>query len=452
MGQGRLTVSPGTTPMLSSGLGLQRVLLAMCLIQIAITSYLAIIIFDVTGFSGMMMRRPNKPPNLDKADQSAAVLDFDIGENEAAIVLAEQEVKPHVPGFDVKWDKRPPQKPRSVVVEVWSKAAVGAYLWHHILDGTEALDDATPGATLGELNLPGITLRYRSGPGVVPESVPRDVSKVVLVINGRTQEKVNEARRWLHHLSTLAPAPPTLLVMLGNEECDNEWVQRYVSPRGPVVAVLLTYDDPHIDNIQYHQWPLGVATYRQFPIINEDQISPTSQRKYVCNFQATIYPNSSRVDLHKLLMKYDYGSTHCLIKVRESWVPNETPDSMDEYVRSLLESDLTLCPAGINTETYRVYEAMSAGSTPLIEDVPSRGHCDKSGWRLLKKLNPPVIWVKSWKQLPKLLAKERRYSNQHKALRRLRVSQCCRIYIFITRIDIEIYTSCTSSKSTLHGT
>lgn len=51
---------------------------------------------------------------------------------------------------------------------------------------------------------------------------------------------------------------------------------------------------------------------------------------------------------------------------------------------------------------------MSAGSTPVIEDVATPGHCDTSPWRLLKKHGPPAIFVKSWEQLPKILAKERR--------------------------------------------
>lgn len=51
---------------------------------------------------------------------------------------------------------------------------------------------------------------------------------------------------------------------------------------------------------------------------------------------------------------------------------------------------------------------MSSGSTPVIEDVATPGHCDITPWRLLKKHGPPAIFVKSWEQLPKILAKERR--------------------------------------------
>ena len=58
---------------------------------------------------------------------------------------------------------------------------------------------------------------------------------------------------------------------------------------------------------------------------------------------------------------------------------------------------------------YRVYEALGTGSTPIIEDVATKGHCTASPWRLLKKHDPPVIWVKTWDNLGKVFAKERRY-------------------------------------------
>lgn len=56
----------------------------------------------------------------------------------------------------------------------------------------------------------------------------------------------------------------------------------------------------------------------------------------------------------------------------------------------------------------RVYEALATGSTPVIEDVATKGHCSASPWRLLKRHDPPVIWVKTWDNLEKILAKERR--------------------------------------------
>lgn len=55
------------------------------------------------------------------------------------------------------------------------------------------------------------------GPGITPETVPEDVRSLVLVVNGRTDEKVKEARLWLDHLQAQNAPPTTILVMLGNE-------------------------------------------------------------------------------------------------------------------------------------------------------------------------------------------------------------------------------------------
>ena len=44
------------------------------------------------------------------------------------------------------------------------------------------------------------------------------------------------------------------------QKCDNHWIDKYLAPKGPVTSVLLTYDDPRVDHVTFHQWPLGVAT------------------------------------------------------------------------------------------------------------------------------------------------------------------------------------------------
>ena len=91
---------------------------------------------------------------------------------------------------------------------------------------------------------------------------------------------------------------------------------------------------------------------------------------------------------------------------------------MNDYIWSLIQSDLTLCPKGFNTETYRVYEAMATGSIPVIEDVSSKGKCDPRPWRLLKKYNPPVKWVKNWDNIGMLIRKDQRRSLRSKIERR----------------------------------
>ena len=95
------------------------------------------------------------------------------------------------------------------------------------------------------------------------------------------------------------------------------------------------------------------------------------------------------------------------------WQPDETDDSQSEYIHSLMDSDLVLHPVGMNTECYRIYEALSYGSVPIVEDVYTQGNCKEatSGpLRLLKQYKAPVIYVTNWDELDQILANERKMS------------------------------------------
>ena len=65
-----------------------------------------------------------------------------------------------------------------------------------------------------------------------------------------------------------------------------------------------------------------------------------------------------------------------------------------------MNSDLTLAPIGINSESYRIYEAISCGSIPVVEDVMSDGNCSgtlqQTPFRLLKAYNAPLIYFTDW--------------------------------------------------------
>lgn len=120
--------------------------------------------------------------------------------------------------------------------------------------------------------------------------------------------------------------------------------------------------------------------------------------------------------------------------------------SLNLYQRALKSSDLTLSPVGMNAESYRIYEAMSMGSVPVIEDVDPTNNCqspvDKhfilssqlgtaheptefvSGpHRLLRSLDAPVIFIKNWNELPDILAKERKLSFKQLVERRKHLVQ-----------------------------
>ena len=87
-----------------------------------------------------------------------------------------------------------------------------------------------------------------------------------------------------------------------------------------------------------------------------------------------------------------------------------------EYLPLLLSSTFTLCPSGKNPEQYRIWEALMAGSIPIIEQPSMRSlpdmhaaygatyRCtDVDVHRVLNKYKAPVLYVKDWRELPQLL-------------------------------------------------
>nr|XP_006130274.2 ribitol-5-phosphate xylosyltransferase 1 isoform X2 [Pelodiscus sinensis] len=163
--------------------------------------------------------------------------------------------------------------------------------------------------------------------------------------------------------------------------------------------------------------------YRNFPMVEPNWSMLRSPRSYLCNFLGTVYKNSSREKLMEVL-KQDGLDKLCWIAAREQWQPQETNESFRIYQDALLQSDLTLCPVGVNTECYRIYEACSYGSVPVVEDVMTPGKCGNSSiyhrapLQLLKTMGAPFIFVKNWEELPAILEKEKNRSLQEKIQRR----------------------------------
>ncbi|XP_071961655.1 ribitol-5-phosphate xylosyltransferase 1-like [Antedon mediterranea] len=294
---------------------------------------------------------------------------------------------------------------RTKNVEIWGKAAISLYLWEHILKGE--LESELGGLSMyGTFTQDELKFQFRTGPGVVQSTVPQDVENLVLVLNGRTQEKIDFARSWLDYLPHYSNLKNIAVVLLGNEQCNNEWILQYLTTHGGLVkALFITYDTQIVNDDNIFQWPLGVATYRGFPVVQEEAIRINISRPYVCNFLGTIYPGSSREKLMNSLEGAGLDDK-CFIKTRTSWEPLESKESLDVYKRGLATSDFTLNPVGVNTECYRLYEAMSYGSIPIVEDAVTEGECDRNGnspLRLLRKMNAPFIYIKDWNQLPDIL-------------------------------------------------
>ncbi|XP_075456499.1 ribitol-5-phosphate xylosyltransferase 1 isoform X3 [Ascaphus truei] len=166
--------------------------------------------------------------------------------------------------------------------------------------------------------------------------------------------------------------------------------------------------------------------YRNFPVVDPNWSMLRDARPYLCNFLGTVYSNSSRETLIDVVKKAGLDQL-CWISPREQWQPQETNESFQNYHDALLQSDLTLSPLGVNTECYRIYEACSYGSVPVVEDVMTAGDCGNSSvlhnapLQLLKSMGAPFIFIKTWKELPAILEREKNMSLQEKIQRRKKV-------------------------------
>lgn len=91
------------------------------------------------------------------------------------------------------------------------------------------------------------------------------MNSLVLVLNGREQQKVSYSMRWLEHVHSLVQSHTVshvAVVLLGNEQCNNDWIGPYLKRNGGFVDLLfLVYDSPWVNDKDVFQWPLGVATY-----------------------------------------------------------------------------------------------------------------------------------------------------------------------------------------------
>ncbi|XP_061407864.1 ribitol-5-phosphate xylosyltransferase 1 [Lethenteron reissneri] len=322
-------------------------------------------------------------------------------------------------------------------VHIWGKAAIGMYLWEHVFGGELVTMDSSGQWQEGAMTIKDMYFRFRTGPMLVPEQVPLEGAEaVMLVLNGREENKVAFARPWLKWAQQLVEQGRIRgagLVLLGNERCDNDWLVPLLRGAGGFLEpTFLVYDSPLVDGSSVLQWPLGVATYRGFPVVKPSEVSLDEPRRYACNFLGTVYPGSSRVAMLRALHESGFGDS-CLVVEREQWQPMETSESRGRYMDALRQSDLTLCPVGVNTECYRIYEASALGSVPVVEDVLTPGHCGNSTanggrWtrhaaplRLLKAAGAPFVFVRNWSELPGVLRREAAMSARDKAERRVRL-------------------------------
>lgn len=304
------------------------------------------------------------------------------------------------------------QSNKTLLVEIWSKSAIGQYLWENILNGrTEAKIFPNNFYIEGRKQIGAVTFHFRSGPALKPESLASfEVDNLILILNWRSTEKINYSLKWLNVIINDTKYRQVIknlgLIALGNEHCNNSWfIDKYLTKN--FRFLFITYDWTKVNNRNIFQWPLGLATYRNFPVLNHSSQLMTEilqwERNYTCNFIATVYNNSTRRELQQLFDQQPSLRAKCFIKTRPNWRSDEDEDSMLTYVQALQSSDLTLSPIGKNHECYRILEAVEYGSIPVLEEnyyhlTNDHCHeCDRNNvYRLFKEFDAPFIYVSNW--------------------------------------------------------
>ncbi|XP_053200832.1 ribitol-5-phosphate xylosyltransferase 1-like [Panonychus citri] len=419
--------------------------IAVFVISVLILTYTAFIfLYKVPSSSDPLEERAHNLISLIKHNDSSNMIDYnywgpvdDVYGSKLSNAIGENNNKPN-------GEKQKSSNNQFTVIEIWSKAAIGNYLWEHILKGK--ISKKSQFYQYGFKKLDQFKVKFRSGPSLTPQSLENFLTtdenilkesstgtkNMIIVLNGRSKEKIDFAKQWLekfNHLSSSRDVQPFNVgaILLGHEFCFNHWIKKYLASNGGPLKFLFTvYDWKDIDDNEIYQWPLGVATYRNFPNPDATKLNLRLENPYTCNFLGTVYPNSSRSELMEVLKSLDEGT--CFIKGRSEWEPNETSETLDRYLQALRLSDLTLSPIGMNHECYRIYEAFAFGSLPVVEENLNhvKGHksnCDpNSAYRLLKKHSAPVIYIANWThELPTLIEKEMSLSLEHKTFRRKRL-------------------------------
>ena len=260
--------------------------------------------------------------------------------------------------------------------------------------------------------------KYKLGWGeLVSEKLRSASRRSVVVSNGR----VDRDSALVDLFSRLDRSNTSItslgLLIVGHESCRNTLLTEFLLRNHTfnVKFVFLVYGPSPgkyiIGNTPIFHWPLGPASYRGFPIVKfsiQLAYPHNKKREHLCNFLGTVYKESSaRQSVIAVLEDPRNQKWNPAVSIRNTWESRESNQSRSTYIAILQTSDFTLCPAGFNVEAYRIYEAMTYGSVPVLQrdvrikegDLQGPNYKCKDSYRLLKEHNAPVIWIDRWEDL-----------------------------------------------------
>ncbi len=119
-------------------------------------------------------------------------------------------------------------------------------------------------------------------------------------------------------------------------------------------------------------------------LTNEWQVD-TSRFAFYANFSAETYPKIRR-PLLKYLQENTFGYKVIIEKTEFS------SRARSNYIKNMADAKLVICPRGNGRDTHRFWEALYAGSIPIIVET-------ELPYKLLQQFNLPVVKLNSWEEL-----------------------------------------------------
>ncbi|TYZ57035.1 hypothetical protein PybrP1_009788 [[Pythium] brassicae (nom. inval.)] len=235
---------------------------------------------------------------------------------------------------------------------------------------------------------------------------------------------------------------------LSREDCSNANVRQYIDAKQLKFGLLPYGDCSLVDGERFAVVPLGPSFEHGFPTnSHKTPIPPIDKRKFLLSLmvswtvekptriQAMMAALRACDEGHACIVEHSALAFKALQKVDElmglnlRWFLSSAPNT---YVENLKQSVFTLCPHGKNPEQYRIWEALAAGSIPVVEEFPRQSlpgtfyHPSyPTSWKcvpedihgVLKRLKAPVLFVRDWRRdLPRIVDK---YVNNEDGPKRL---------------------------------
>lgn len=224
-------------------------------------------------------------------------------------------------------------------------------------------------------------------------------------------------------------------IALSREDCNNANAQAYINAEQIKFGLLPYGDCSLVDGERLSVVPLGPSFEHGFPTnTHKTPIPPVDERKFLLNLMVSwTAEKPTRIQAMLAALQVCDGGRECIVEhnalmfkalqqvdafagTNLRWLLSSAPNA---YVENLKQSVFTLCPHGKNPEQYRIWEALAAGSIPIVEEFPRQSlpgtfyHPSyPTSWKcvpedihgVLKRLKAPVLFIQDWRRdLPRII-------------------------------------------------